>query len=199
MTATQQNREKVYEWILEHTPQGGRVLDIGCGEGTLLGRMVEEREVHGTGIELDEELVVDAVKRGLSVHHGNAEEGMDHYPDDSFDLVVISLAIQEMKTPVRVIREALRLSSRVLISFPNFGNWRARWCLAVKGRAPQTESFPYQWFESPNRHFFTVKDWNDFCNVQSWTLGEKGFLSDGRWIDKLPNLRAEIAMYIIER
>ncbi|MFW5870731.1 MAG: methionine biosynthesis protein MetW [Candidatus Sumerlaeota bacterium] len=199
MTATQVNRDKIYNWICEQAPSGGRVLDIGCGEGTLLARMVEQCEVHGTGIELDEELVVKAVQHGLSVHHGNAEEGMDHYPDDSFDMVVISLAIQEMKNPVRVIREALRLTSRVLISFPNFGNWRARGQLAVLGRAPRTESFPYQWFESPNRHFFTIKDWEDFCAHQGWRIGEKGFLVGGRWIHHLANLRAEIAMYIIVR
>ena len=106
------NRAEIDNWIVEHTPQGGRVLDIGCGTGDLLGRLVQEKGIRGTGIEIAEDCVVRAVQRGLSVHHGNVEEGLDHYGDQSFDLVVMSLTIQELNKPIHVLRESFRVGRR---------------------------------------------------------------------------------------
>src|SRR5680860_30150 len=121
------NERAIHKWICEQTPQGGRVLDLGCGDGELLAELAEKRGVRSTGIELSEESVVKAVKRGLSVHHGNIEEGMDHYSDGTFDVVILSLAIQELHAPLDVLNEAFRIGKQVLIVFPNFGYWRARW------------------------------------------------------------------------
>ena len=192
------NQRAIYRWIGEQTPQGGRVLDIGCGDGALLAQLASERGARGTGIEISEECVAQAIGRGLSVHHGNAEEGMDHYSDGSFDLLIMSLAIQEMHQPLRMIREAFRVARRVLIVFPNFGHWLARWQLGVRGRAPRTSSFPYNPFESPNRHFFTVADWADLCGDEGWRCIEQAFLRNGRFVRLLPNLRAEVALYLME-
>lgn len=193
------NEKIIYNWLCEQTPEGGRVLDLGCGEGELLAELAERRGVRGTGIELSEKCVVKAVQRGLSVHHGDAEEGMDHYSDGSFDIVILSLAIQEMGDPLHVIREAFRIGKQVLVVFPNFGYWRARWQLAIEGHAPRTLSFPYSWHQSPNRHFFTIADWEDLCRREHWRQANRGFVTRGKRVSFLPNLRAEVAMYAMEK
>ena len=192
------NQRAIYRWITEHTPQGGRVLDIGCGDGALLAQLAAERGARGTGIELSEDLVAKAVGRGLSVHHGDAEEGMDHYSDGSFDLLIMSLAIQEMHLPLQMIREAFRVARQLLVVFPNFAYWQARWQLGVQGRAPRTTSFPHHPFESPNRHFFSVADWEDLCADEGWRRVDRAFIRSGRTVTLLPNLRAEVALYLME-
>ncbi len=193
------NKAPIEHWIIQHTPKSGRVLDIGCGEGDLLAHLKQQRDVRGTGIELSETCVVKAVERGLSVHHGNAEEGMDHYSDGTFDLVVMSLALQEMGEPLRMLQEAFRIGNQVLIVFPNFGHWRNRWQMAIGGRAPRTPNFPHAWYDSPNRHFFTIRDWNCLWKRQQWKIVNQGFLAGGRPVCCWPNLLAEVAMYLLER
>ncbi len=195
---TAANHEAVYEWIAAHTPQGARVLDIGCGEGDLLSLLADKRGASGTGIELSEPLVMKAILRGLSVHHGNVEEGLDHFGDRSFDLVVLSLTIQELGDPLRVLREALRVGRRAVIVFPNFAHWRARVQLALAGRAPDIPSLPYTWYESPNRHYLSALDWEDFVRQEDWHIAARGFISGGETVRFLPNLLAEVAMYLVE-
>ena len=192
------NQKAIYRWIGEQTPEGGRVLDIGCGDGELLAWLVSARRVRAAGIELSEECLAKAVQRGLSVHHGNVEEGLDHYDDRSFDLVVMSLAVQEMQKPLRVLQECFRVGKRVLVVFPNFGHYLARWHLGFLGHAPRTPSFPHTWESSPNRHFFTVKDWDDFCAQQGWTTVRRAFVTKGKSVRFCPNLLAEVALYLME-
>lgn len=174
------------------------MLDIGCGNGELLTRLVKERNVRGTGIEIAEDCVMKAVQQGLSVHHGNVEEGLDHYPDQSFDLVVMSLTIQELGKPMHVLRESFRVGKQLLVVFPNFAHWRTRWQLAIQGCAPRTPSLPYTWYESPNRHVLTINDWEEFCEQRGWWSISKSFLTKGKRITWWPNLRAEVAMYLLE-
>ncbi len=192
------NQPKIHEWIARHAPEGGRVLDIGCGGGELLGLLVERRGVRGTGIELDEAKVIKAVQRGLSVHHGDVEEGLDHYSNGSFDLVILSFTIEELGSPKRVLHETFRVGRQVVVVFPNFSHWRARIQLGISGRAPRTASLPHTWYDSPNRHFFTVADWEEFCREEGWQILDRGYLSGGRPIRFLPNLRAEVACYLLQ-
>jgi len=197
MPRQESNQKAIYRWICEQTPEGGRVLDIGCGDGELLAWLASVRRVRAAGIELSEECVAKAVQRGLSVHHGNVEEGLDHYADRSFDLVVMSLAVQEMQNPLRVLQECFRVGKRVLVVFPNFGHYLARWQLGLLGRAPRTPSFPHSWESSPNRHFFTVEDWDCFCADQGWITIRRAFLKGGHPVIFLPNLLAEVALYLM--
>lgn len=198
MPDQQINQTKIYQWICEQSPEGGRVLDIGCGRGELLAQLVSERGVRGVGIEISENCVVAAVQRGLSVHHGNFEEGMDHYEDNSFDVVVLSVVIQEMHHPTSVMREAFRIGKRVLVVFPNFGYWRVRWQLAMLGQAPRTKSFPATWYDSPNCRYFTIADWENLIQREGYRIVESNFLTSGQGMGFLPNLRAEVAMYLLE-
>ncbi|MFP4379653.1 MAG: methionine biosynthesis protein MetW [Candidatus Sumerlaeia bacterium] len=195
MPEQEANQNAIFEWICSQTPEAARVLDIGCGDGELLAMLSEKRRVKATGIEISESLVVKAVQRGLSVHHGNVEEGLDHYSDKNFDVVVLSLALQEMKQPLRVLEESFRVGKHVVVVFPNFGYWRVRWQLAILGRAPRTPSFPHPWSASPNRHYYTIKDWEEFCREQGWKVEAKSFLNQGKAVCCMPNLMAEVAMY----
>ncbi|MCX7625182.1 MAG: methionine biosynthesis protein MetW [Candidatus Sumerlaeaceae bacterium] len=192
------NRKFIEEWIIEHVPERARVLDVGCGDGALLERLVKEKGARGTGIEIEEANVRKAIQRGLSVHHGDAEEGLDHYADDKFDVVIFSLTIQELGHPQRLLREAFRVGKQLIVTFPNFGHWQARWQLGILGRAPSTPCLPYTWFETPNRHYLTVLDWETFARDEGWRILDKGFVSCGRPVRFFPNLRAEAAMYLLE-
>ena len=193
------NRQAIENWIVEHVPVGARVLDIGCGDGSLLARLVREKNVAAAGIELSEKEVMLALQKGLSVHHGDAEEGLDHYPDQSFDVVVLSLTIQELGHPQRLLQETFRVGRQVVVAFPNFAHWSARWQLAVHGRAPHTPCLPYTWYESPNRHYLSILDWEEFCEEQGWQVVECAFIANGCFIKLLPNLRAEAAIYLLEK
>jgi methionine biosynthesis protein MetW len=191
------NHPEIYRWIAAHTPEGSKVLDIGCGDGELLSRIVKECRAQGTGIEVSQEFAMQAIQRGLTVHHGNVEEGLDHYSDGSFDLVVMSLTLQEMKRPRQVLRECCRVGRQVVVVFPNFGHWRARWQLGILGRAPMTPIFPYPWYESPNVHYFTIPDWEEFCKVERLEILDVGFAATARSIRYFPQWRAEVAMYLL--
>ncbi len=193
------NRNAIYSWIEEHTPLGGSVLDLGCGDGELLARLAGSRGIRGTGIEISHECVMRAVQHGLSVHHGNIEEGLDHYSDKSFDLATLALTLQEVGDLKKVIDEAFRVSKLVIVVFPNFGYWHERLQLAICGRAPQSRNLPYKWHDSPNQHYFTVSDWEEFCRERKWSCVARGYLAGGRKVSLLPNLRAEIAMYLMEK
>jgi methionine biosynthesis protein MetW len=193
------NIRAAHDWIVGIAPQGARVLDIGCGDGSLLARLAAERGAAGSGIELNKDEVMKAIVRGLSVHHGNADEGLDHHGDASHDMVVLSLTIQELGHPLDVLRECLRVGRRVVVVFPNFANWRARLQLALQGRAPDIPSLPYTWYETPNRHYLSVADWEGFIRQQGWHVAERAFVARGRRVNWAPNLRAELALYLITR
>lgn len=180
----------------------GRVLDIGCGSGDLLARLLASRNLQmACGIEIDETCAITALGRGISVHHGNADDVLCDYPENQFDVVVMSMTIQELTAPQDVLKECMRIGRRVAVVFPNFGFWSARVQLGLCGHAPSTPELPHKWYNSPNRHFFTVDDWEDFCRDSS--LGarvvDKKFAVGGKPVWFWPNLFAELATYLLER
>ncbi len=149
--------------IANMIPNGARVLDVGCGDGELLDYLRREKNVNGRGIELSPEGVNKSVAKGLSVIQGNAEEELSHFPDNSFDYVILSQTLQAMGRPDRILQELLRVGKRAIVSFPNFGNWRVRMHLALRGRMPVTKSLDYPWYSTPNIHFCTIRDFVDLC------------------------------------
>ncbi len=149
--------------IAELVEPGSRVLDVGCGDGELLGLLASQRRVEGRGIELSQAGVNLCLARGLSVIQGDADTDLVDYPDDSFDYVILSQTIQATVHPKRVLTEMLRIGRRVIVSFPNFGHWTVRTSLGFRGRMPVTENLPYSWYDTPNIHFCTIRDFTQLC------------------------------------
>jgi methionine biosynthesis protein MetW len=135
-----------------------RVLDVGCGDGALLRLLEETKKVDGRGIELSQQGVNDCVAKGLSVVQGDADTDLADYPDDAFDYVILSQTIQATRQPRIVLEHMLRIGRRAIVSFPNFGHWRIRTQLAFRGRMPVTENLSHAWYDTPNIHFCTIRD-----------------------------------------
>lgn len=144
--------------VAKMVEEGARVLDVGCGEGELLRLLTETRNVDARGVELSQAGVNHCVAKGLSVIQGDADVDLADYPDDGFDYVILSQTLQATRNPRKVLEQMLRIGKRAIVSFPNFGHWRVRWQLAALGRMPVTENLSYDWYETPNIHFCTIRD-----------------------------------------
>ena len=143
--------------------RGARVLDVGCGDGELL-KLLESRGVDGRGIELSREGVNECVAKGLAVVQGDADTDLANYPDDAFDFVILSQTLQATRQPRVVLEHMLRIGRHAIVSFPNFGHWRIRLQVALGGRMPQTDNLPDTWYDTPNIHFCTIKDFVQLCD-----------------------------------
>ena len=148
--------------VAEMIEPGSRVLDVGCGDGELL-KLLENRGVDGRGIELSREGVNDCVAKGLAVIQGDADADLADYPDDGFDYVILSQTLQATRHPRMVLEHMLRIGRHAVVSFPNFGNWQIRLLLLFGGRMPRTHNLPDTWYDTPNIHFCTIKDFRDLC------------------------------------
>ena len=147
--------------MVEH---GAKVLDVGCGDGELLRLLAEARAVDGRGIELSREGVNECVAKGLAVIQGDADTDLADYPDDAFDYVILSQTLQATRQPKVVLENLLRIGQRAIVSFPNFGFWKMRLQLLVGGHMPRTENLPATWYDTPNIHFCTIKDFVQLCD-----------------------------------
>jgi methionine biosynthesis protein MetW len=186
-----------YAIIGEIVEPGAKVLDLGCGEGELLEWLAANKGVEARGVEISGTKVQRAIARGVSVYQGNIDEGLADYPDGAFDYVILSQTLQETRHPLTVLREMLRVGRRAIVAFPNFGHWRMRLSMLTRGQMPKTKLFPYEWYDSPNIHFLTVEDFENLAAQQGWTIERRYFLSGRRKGTILPNLMAEIAVYLI--
>ncbi|MGC9971380.1 MAG: methionine biosynthesis protein MetW [Bryobacteraceae bacterium] len=188
-----------YAIISELIEPNSRVLDLGCGEGELLQWLVQNKAVDARGIEIDGPKVQRAIARGVSVYQSDIDEGLTGYPDDSFDYVILSQTLQESRRPLEVLREMLRIGKHAIVAFPNYGHWAVRLSLAATGRAPRTRCFPFEWYNSPNIHFLTIRDFEVLAREQHWTVERKIFLSGHRTGIFLANLMAEVAVYQVRK
>ena len=150
--------------LAELISPGAKVLDIGCGDGSLLKHLETTKRVDARGIELSQRGVNECVARGLSVIQGDADRDLIHYPDDAFDFVILSQTLQATHRPREVVEQMKRIGARAIVSFPNFAHWRVRVALGFGGRMPVTRQLPYSWYDTPNIHFFTIRDFLDLCS-----------------------------------
>ncbi len=149
--------------IAELVVPGSRVLDVGCGDGQLLKLLEETRGVDGRGVEIGQKNVNECVARGLSVVQGDADTDLIDYPDHAFDYVILSQTLQATHRPRDVLEQLVRIGRKAIVSFPNFGHWRVRALLALTGRMPVSKSLPYSWYDTPNIHFCTIRDFVTLC------------------------------------
>jgi methionine biosynthesis protein MetW len=184
--------------VADAVPAGARVLDIGCGDGALLAYLRDSKGVDARGIDVSSANVASAVARGLSVVQGDADADLGDYPDSAFDMVILSDALQAMRSPATVLGELVRIGQRAIVSFPNFGHWRVRASLALGGRMPVTKSLPVSWHETPNIHFCTIDDFRALASELGLRVESAAFLSGGmRRGEGLANLLAEQAVFVL--
>jgi methionine biosynthesis protein MetW len=188
-----------YAIIGDIVEPGSRVLDLGCGDGELLAWLADHKRVDARGVEVAGARVQRAISRGVSVFHGDIEEALADLPDQAFDYVILSQTLQETREPLKILREMLRVGRRGIVAFPNFGHWTARLAHLWTGRAPKTKLFPHDWYDSPNIHFLTVHDFQALAQNERWTVERNIFLRGQRRIALLPNLLAEVAVFLIRK
>ncbi len=188
-----------YAIIGEIVEPNSKVLDLGCGEGELLEWLAANKGVEARGVELAGAKVRKAIARGVSVFQCDMDEGLADYPDLAFDYVILSQTLQETQQPRKVLREMLRVGRRAIVAFPNFGHWKVRMSMMFSGRAPRTDLFPYEWYESPNIHILTVQDFEALATLEGLTIERQYFLAGHRKVGMLPNLLAEVAVFLVKR
>jgi methionine biosynthesis protein MetW len=175
-----------------------RVLDLGCGDGTLLRYLAEERDAIGYGIEIDDTRVLACVDNGVNVIQGDIERGLSGFADGSFDYVILSQTLQAVRSSERVVREILRVGREGIVTFPNFGYWRNR-LQVLLGNMPVSDNLPYSWFDTPNIHLCTVSDFENFCRDFGVRIIERIVITDGRSVEFMPNLMGSLAVFRFER
>lgn len=187
----------ISRWIRSDT----RVLDLGCGDGALLDHLARERRVSGYGLEIDTEEIAACIGRGVNVLQRDLDHGLEDFDIGSFDYVVMSHALQALQRPDLAVDEMLRVGRTAIVTFPNFGHWRARLDLLL-GRMPTTPALPTSWYETENIHLCTVRDFEQLCAERGWRIVRRSLLDhdhhDGWLLRAAPNLCAEIAIYMLE-
>lgn len=191
--------EIIQQWIEPNS----RVLDLGCGDGSLLHFLNETKNVQSIGLEIDAANIEQCIHNGVNVIEQNLDNGLDNFQSDSFDTVLLTQTLQALSNPQQLVREMLRIGKNGIVTFPNFGNWKSRLYLASRGRMPVSKFMPHQWYDTPNIHFCTVKDFDALCqemNIRVLTRTVVDSQHQGSWAMKSwPNLLGEIAIYHITR
>jgi methionine biosynthesis protein MetW len=190
MNALRQDLRLIAGWV----PPGSRVLDLGCGDGALLATLRDERQCPGYGVEIEDAAVLESTQRGVSVIQANLDAGLRMFPDRMFDIVILSQTLQAMHRVEDVLRDMGRVGRQGIVSFPNFGHWRHAAAL-LGGHMPVTREIPYQWYDTPNIHLCTPKDFEILAAKLGYAITQRALLADGEPVSWLPHLRATLAVY----
>lgn len=182
---------------------GARVLDLGCGTGDLLAHLQLHKQVNGYGLEIDPDNITTCLRKGVNVLEQNLDEGLDNFPDDSFDMVVMTETLQSVRVPERMLDDMLRIGHECIVTFPNFGHWRCRLYLGLRGRMPVARHLPHAWYNTPNIHLCTFDDFEHLCHDKRLTIIER-FVVDARHtnrplMNRFPNFFGTYAFYRLGR
>ena len=189
----------IQQWIKPNS----KVLDLGCGQGILLKYLIEQKNVHGYGLEINPDKITACIKKGLNVIEQNLDKGLSNFQENTIDTVVMTQALQAVQRPDLLLDEMLRIGNEAIVTFPNFGYWRTRFYLLLKGRMPMSKTLPYNWYDTPNIHLCTFRDFEVLCHEKGIRIlnrtvvdGEhKEHLSINLW----PSMLGETAIYHIKR
>ncbi len=181
----------VFDVIVDMVAPGSTVLDLGCDDCTLLERLHDERRVRGRGVDIDDASIQECIRKGISVFHGDLDEGLKDYPSKSYDYVILSRTLQQVRGPSRLLEEMVRVGKHVIVNFPNFGYLVNRLQFGFGGRMPVNRNLPHTWYDTPNIHFFTRRDFTELCRQRNIEIRREVFLRRTGAIPRfLPNLFA---------
>jgi methionine biosynthesis protein MetW len=194
---------KEFELIAKWIKPKARVLDLGCGDGTLLNYLQTHKSIQGYGLEIDPFNIESCIEAGINVIQQDLDRGLNNFKDDSFDIVLMTQALQTVQNPHLLLKEMLRIGKECIITFPNFGHWRCRLHLVSKGRMPMSKTLPYMWYNTPNIHLCTFKDFEALCREDNISIIDRTVadFSNTRsaLMELCPNLLGEVAIYHVTR
>lgn len=202
-------KKTIHELIAHEIPPNSRVLDLGCGDGVLLNYLITNKNVIGHGVDINSKSLINCIEKGIPVIQLDLNDLPLDFPDNSFDIVILNQTIQEVIHPDKIILEMLRIGKQVILGFPNFGSLKIRFKLLFTGRMPITKELPYKWYNTPNIHLLTIKDFFDFCKIYKINISKKIFLKNKttnskrsqnyKKINILTNLFADLTVLIINK
>lgn len=193
-----------YSIITDMIERGAKVVDLGCGNGNLLAKLVEEKNVRGIGVEISQDAAISAMEKGLSIIQGDIDEGLKGFQDKEYDWVVLNQTLQSTEKPDYVIDEMLRVGKKVVVSFPNFAYWKVRFYLFATGHMPKSKMLPFEWYDTPNIHLLTINDFYEFCKKRNINILKSVFLTNqnvrNNFITRLfSSFFAEEVIFVISR
>ncbi len=192
-----------YDLIMAEVEPGSKVLDLGCGDGTLLQKLQKQKQAVPYGVEISEDGVWQCVEKGLYCYQGDIDEGLADYKNNSFDYVILNQTLQITKRPSYVLKEMMRISRNAIVSFPNFGYYKTRLQLLMKGIMPKNILLPYEWYETPNIHLLTIRDFQNFCEKHGYPVRKENHFSlsstgSSNHIRRLPNIIAQYGFFVLD-
>jgi len=192
-----------YSVITDIIEQGAKVLDLGCGNGNLLAKLIEEKGIKGLGVEINQDSVIASLEKGLSVVQGDIDEGLQGFQDNEYDWVILNQTLQSTEKPDYVIDEMLRVGKKAVVSFPNFAYWKVRFYLFFFGKMPKSKALPFEWYDTPNIHLLTTNDFYEFCKKRNIKILKSIFMKNAHITTyitrKLSNFFAEEVIFVISK
>ena len=196
-------KKKVFRFdhrvIISMVAPNSKVLDLGCGDGKLLSKLIQRKNCHGTGIEIDEKSIYKCVEHGLTVSHGDIDSGLADFSSKRFDYVILNESLQQVLNPRNVILESLRVGKKVIVGIPNFCHSRARFQIFFQGKVPITKELPYEWYDTPNLRFLSLKDFRHFCKDNQIKILKQIGIVGNRKVLFRPNLFSNIGIFLLEK
>lgn len=191
-----------YKVVCNLIEKDSKILDLGCGNGELLELLKNEKNTKGFGVEINQDLVLEALEKGLSVVQGDLDKGLGEFQNETYDYVILNQTLQSTKYPEKIIYEMLRVGKKCIVSFPNFAYWKVRFYLFFKGKMPKSRELPYEWFDTPNIHLLTISDFFDFCKKRDIKIEKSVYLTNEKFrsnffIKCLVNLFSQHCVFVI--